>query len=580
MVKMRNTIILLVVGLILAGIFMVFSPVEIGIASENTIYVDDSGGANYTTIQDAVNIANESDTIYVYGGIYNENIVINKSLIIQGGGSEITTINGEDDHTIKVTSDNVIISGFKIKNIDSSSYACIQLYYVMNCQINNIIAQYGGNTLYLVESNNNTIEDNTIENGNIGIFFSNSDSNIIKNNYIQNNNAYGISLSSYSSNNLIYKNDFSNNLLENARDLNSNIWSHNSQGNYWDDYNNYDSNDNGIGDEPYIIDDDSQDDYPLGDFLSSDQKPVAYIDSISPNPAKQEQTVNFNGHGTDDGTILEWEWKSNKDGVLSNSENFVTSSLSIGTHTIYFKVKDDDDQWSEYDQKTLLIQPQDSQNKKPIAEIVSINPNNAEYMESVYFHGLGTDSDGIIIEYKWRSSLDGVLSKVSSFTKTDLSVGTHTIYFKVKDDQGEWSNEDSSNLVINSSLIQDNEPPTPDTGGPYTGYVNTSISFDASKSSDIDGDDIISYEWDFGDETSGNGVVTSHTYAFSGNYTVKLSVADNQDKISTISTYVNIITQAADQNKDDENNNTNTPGFELILVIAAMIIILIKKRHA
>jgi len=170
-VKMRNTVVMLIVGLIFVSVFTVLLTVEIGTASGNIIYVDDSGGADYSTIQDAVNFANESDTIYVYGGTYNENIVVNKSLTLSGGGSGSTTINGEGDHTIKVNSDNVIISGFKIKNTDGSSYACVQLYYVINCQINDISAQYGGNTIYLVGSNTNTIEDNKIESGNIGIFF-------------------------------------------------------------------------------------------------------------------------------------------------------------------------------------------------------------------------------------------------------------------------------------------------------------------------------------------------------------------------------------------------------------------------
>jgi len=581
MVKMRNTVVMLIVGLIFVSVFTVLLTVEIGTASGNIIYVDDSGGADYSTIQDAVNFANESDTIYVYGGTYNENIVVNKSLTLSGGGSGSTTINGEGDHTIKVNSDNVIISGFKIKNTDGSSYACVQLYYVINCQINDISAQYGGNTIYLVGSNTNTIEDNKIESGNIGIFFSNSDDNVITNNYIQNNNAYGISLYSNSASNIIYRNDFSNNVLGNARDLSSNIWSHNSQGNYWDNFNDYDSDGNGIGDNPYIIDDDSQDDYPLGDFLSSNEEPVAYIDSISPNPATQEQNINFNGHGSDDGTILEWEWKSNKDGVLSNSEDFEISSLSIGTHTIYFKVKDDDNQWSDYDRETLIINSQYKQNEKPVAEIITINPDNSDYKESVYFHGLGTDSDGIVIEYKWRSSVDGVLSEESSFTKSDLSVGTHTIYFKVKDDQGEWSNEDSLNLVINPSPTPENEPPTANAGGYYVAYVNTLISFDASNSSDPDGDDIVSYIWNFGDGTNGNGVTVDHSYNLSGNYTVELTISDSQGKTSTISTYANISTQSMNQNGiDNSSKETDSiPGFEITILAIAIGFILSKKKH-
>jgi len=579
---MRNTIIMLIVGLFSLSVFNVFLPVEIGFASKNIIYVDDSGGADYTNIQDAVNAANDSDKIYVYGGIYNEKVIIDKSLTLTGGGSEITTINGEGDHTVKVISDNVTISGFKIKNTDSSSYACIQLYYVINCQINNIVAQYGGNTLYLVGSNTNTIENNTIESGNIGIFLSNSDGNIITNNYIQNNNAYGISLSFNSASNTIYKNDFSNNLLGNARDLNSNVWSHNSKGNYWDDYSDYDSDDNKIGDNPYIIDDDSQDNYPLGDFLSPDQDPVAYIDSISPNPATQGQTVNFNGHGIDDGTIIQWEWRSNKDGVLSSSEDFSSSSLSVGTRTIKFRVKDDDDKWSEYAERTLTINPPENQeNQKPTATIIKPDPNTkttTTFRESIYFHGLGTDPDGTIVEYSWRSSKDGVFNENSTFTKSDLSVGTHTIYFKVKDNQGEWSSEDNAILVINTNSSPSNEPPTPNIEGNYTGYVNTSISFDASSSSDPDGDDIVSYEWDFGDGANGNGVSVKHTYSSIGNYTITLTVTDSHDKTSTISTYANISIQTSNRNSNNYEEDS-TPGFEIFMIIIATLLILFWKRR-
>ena len=578
---MRNTNIMLIVGLFLVSIFNVLLPVEISIASTNIIYVDDSGGADYTNIQEAVNAANDSDTIYVYGGTYNEKVVINKSVTLTGGGREITTINGEGDHTLKITSDNVTISGFKIKNTDSSSYACIQLYYVINCQINDIIAQYGGNTIYLVGSYTNTIEDNTIESGNIGIFFSNSDGNTITNNYIQNNNAYGISLYSNSDSNIIYKNDFSNNLLSNARDLSSNVWSHNSQGNFWDDYNDYDSDHNEIGDNPYIIDDDSQDDYPLGDFLSSDQEPIAYIDSISPNPATQGQTVNFNGHGIDDGTIIEREWRSNKDDILSSSEDFSSSSLSVGTHTIKFRVKDDDDKWSEYAERTLTINlPESQENQKPTATIIKPNKSTITtviFGESIYFHGLGTDNDGTIVEYSWRSSKDGVFNENSTFTKSDLSVGKHAIYFKVKDNQGEWSIEDTAILVINTSSSPSNEPPIPDTGGPYMGCVNASILFDASNSSDPDGNDIVSYEWNFGDGTNENGVSVDHTYSSIGNYTVILTVTDSQDKTTTISTYTNIF-QKPDQNDNNEENDS-TPGFEIFMVIIAMSLILFWKRR-
>ncbi len=620
MVKMRNTVAMLIVGLIFVSVFTVFLPVEICTASGSTIYVDDDNTEGpwngtlaypYQHIQDAINIANESDTIYVHGGTYNENIIINKTITLIGEANTSTILKSDSGskRTIEVTANNISISKFTIQNIDGSDNKhCVFLDHVIHCSITKNIIKDGENGIYIVGSSGNTIERNTIENNdargislsqsvsntiryntiqnnvNSGMYFSlSSNSNTIYQNVIKVNHRYGISFSG-SSNNVIHHNDFVDNYDNNANDPSTNTWDDGTEGNYWDDYTGVDENpEDDIGDTPYDIPGGggNQDLYPLCPCASGNQKPSAYIDLISPNPATQGQTVNFNGHGMDDDTIIEWEWSSSKDGVLSSSEDFSSSSLSVGTHTIKFRVKDDDDQWSDYAQETLIINPQDSQNKKPVAEIVTINPNNADYEESVYFHGLGTDSDGIVVEYKWRSSKDGILSSESTFTKSDLSVGTHTIYFKVKDNQGEWSSEDSSSLVINPSPTSENEPPTADADGPYVAHAHTSISFDASKSLDPDGDNIVSYAWDFGDGTNGNGVTVNHSYNLSGNYTVELTISDDQGKTSTISTYANIATQSMNQNDKDNNDeeNDSIPGFEITLIIIAIGTILSKKKH-
>lgn len=94
--------------------------------------------------------------------------------------------------------------------------------------------------------------------------------------------------------------------------------------------------------------------------MAANATPVAYIDSISPNPATPGQTISFSGHGTDsDGTITGYNWRSNKDGTLSTSASFSKSNLSTGTHTIYFKVRDNYGTWvpiwSPEVSKTLTI---------------------------------------------------------------------------------------------------------------------------------------------------------------------------------------------------------------------------------
>ena len=62
--------------------------------------------------------------------------------------------------------------------------------------------------------------------------------------------------------------------------------------------------------------------------------------------------------------------------------------------------------------------------------------------------------------------------------------------------------------------------------GPSTGTTGDPLNFDGSPSSD-DGS-IVSFEWDFGDGASGNGASASHTYATAGDYTVTLTVTDDE----------------------------------------------------
>ena len=116
----------------------------------DTLHV--GSGQTYSSIQSAINIANESDTIYVHSGTYSETIIINKSLTLTGEGGSTTTISGSGDHTIKITSNNVIISGFKIKNT-MESYYCIFLDSVSNCEISNNHIKNGGHGTYLKSSN-------------------------------------------------------------------------------------------------------------------------------------------------------------------------------------------------------------------------------------------------------------------------------------------------------------------------------------------------------------------------------------------------------------------------------------------
>jgi len=90
----------------------------------------------------------------------------------------------------------------------------------------------------------------------------------------------------------------------------------------------------------------------------SNQLPTAYIDLVSPVNASLGETVIFVGHAIDtDGSIGAYSWRSSLDGDLSTSVNFKASSLSPGTHTIWFKAQDDKGEWSKEVLATVIVVP-------------------------------------------------------------------------------------------------------------------------------------------------------------------------------------------------------------------------------
>jgi hypothetical protein len=82
--------------------------------------------------------------------------------------------------------------------------------------------------------------------------------------------------------NIIYYNNFINNTKNVYNEVVMavpavSIWDNDAVGNYWSDYNGTDANNDGIGDIPYVIDENNQDNHPL-------MTPVNISNVIPPSP--------------------------------------------------------------------------------------------------------------------------------------------------------------------------------------------------------------------------------------------------------------------------------------------------------
>jgi PKD repeat protein len=178
-------------------------------------------------------------------------------------------------------------------------------------------------------------------------------------------------------------------------------------------------------------------------------------------------------------------------------------------------------------------------NKAPAAQIESVTPNPAYAGQTVTFAGSGSDEDGFVVEYQWGSSLDGEISTDQQFSTDTLSVGEHTVYLKVVDDEGKWSSKDDITLRI----LPENHPPIAIANiDPADGQirVNETVNFQGNQSSDPDNEPL-AYTWDFGDGNSSQGVLVNHTYGAAGAYAARLTVTDPAGLNDSVEIVINVI---------------------------------------
>ena len=202
--------------------------------------VDDDGPADFSSIQDAIFSPDvmARDTIYVYNGLYYENVIINKTLTLIGEDKSNTIIDGsepsETNATVFILADFVNMSDFTVArtevgegiHIEDSQYCEVHDNIVCYTDGRGIVSVGGGNNkvynnivhdtggfggIEAIYSDNNTFYNNTAYFNQWGVATNHGSYNRIYNNTVYDNYGSGIHIDWPSAGNMVFNNNVSSN---------------------------------------------------------------------------------------------------------------------------------------------------------------------------------------------------------------------------------------------------------------------------------------------------------------------------------------------------------------------------------
>ncbi|WP_460920648.1 glycosyl hydrolase family 18 protein [Salinarchaeum chitinilyticum] len=155
--------------------------------------------------------------------------------------------------------------------------------------------------------------------------------------------------------------------------------------------------------------------------------------------------------------------------------------------------------------------------------------------QDVTFDASGSaDPDGSISSYDWAFG-DGSTGSGATTSHSYASSGDYTVTLTVTDDAGATATDSTTVSVSSGNAAPDASftvsPSAPDPG--------ESVTFDAADSSDADGS-IASYDWDLGDGSTAAGESVSYSFGSTGDYTVSLTVTDDDGATDTNATTVTV----------------------------------------
>jgi PKD repeat protein len=251
--------------------------------------------------------------------------------------------------------------------------------------------------------------------------------------------------------------------------------------------------------------------------------PVAKVNP--PRKAAPGESVSFDGTTSrdPDGGTLRYLWGFG-DGSEGTGAQTTHEYSEAGRYTVTLRVEDDSDSpcnWHDAQTQVFVNAPPVAEAGKDLVASVG---------ESIAFDGSRSyDRDGEIAAFTWNLG-DGATRTGATTEYAFPKPGKYQVTLEVRDDARVANSTASDHITV---VI--NDPPVARAGEDRRVSVGEVTFFDASSSSDADGQ-IASYEWDFGDGNRGKGVRTPYAYDFPGTYTVTVRVRDSSPAASGVAT--------------------------------------------
>lgn len=233
-------------------------------------------------------------------------------------------------------------------------------------------------------------------------------------------------------------------------------------------------------------------------------------DSISPN-----------------GNIVSYEWDFGEGNLPEKIKDVNYTYKKPGEYEVSLRVTDSAGDTAEISEKIIV----EAEVKAPVAKITySPKTLSGKVPFTLEFDAsMSEDLDNNIVSYEW--DLDGDFKtdvQKEKFEHTFLEAGEHKVTLRVVDADLQESSTSVTVVTEETDLVAVLK------ASPESGSVPLTVDFDASSSSYANGK-IVSYQWDFGDESIPQhaGATKAHRFSKIGEYEVRVTVFTDDDKSAT-----------------------------------------------